>query len=348
MKILNSIFFVLFALGLASCQTEPTYRIFGVWEKGDGQLVRLVEGWGENPDRTLDSAFVVDGKYELKAPLGQSGRRAFLKLGEKYYMPVFLNEEPIEASVGAVPDDTSFRFRTIGGEEQKVMEKAGELIAFRGFAMMFGADLEGPEEMFESFIDTNRNREAIAYFMDDLLDSKYSLPTIEKDYANLAPEVKASVAGQALLQRIEFMKPTAMGGIAPDIQLADTTGKTISLYSLRGNYVLLDFWASWCSPCREEIPNLKEIYAAYHDKGLEIYSVSLDSKREAWTKALNELEMPWVHVSSLKGWDCPTAKRYGVTSIPKMYLLDPQGKIIGIDLRGETLKEKIAFLNENL
>ena len=139
-----------------------------------------------------------------------------------------------------------------------------------------------------------------------------------------------------------------MGGIAPDIQLADTTGKTISLYSLRGNYVLLDFWASWCGPCREEIPNLKEIYAAYHDKGLEIYSVSLDSKREAWTKALNELEMPWVHVSSLKGWDCPTAKRYGVTSIPKMYLLDPQGKIIGIDLRGETLKEKIAFLNENL
>ena len=349
MKALNSIFISILALRLASCQIEPTYTISGVWEKGDGQLVRLVEGWGENPDRTLDSAFVVDGKYELKAPLGQSGRRALLMMGSKYNLSVFLNEEPIEASIVVVPNDTLLKLQTNGGEEQKVIQKAGDLIGFRGFAMLFGASPEGPDEMFESFIDSNRNREAIAYFMDDLLTSKYSLPAIERDYAKLTPEVKASVAGQALLQRIEYMKPTAMGGIAPDIQLPDTTGAVVSLYSLRGKYALLDFWASWCGPCREEIPNLKEIYAACHDKGLEIYSVSLDSKREAWTKAMNELEMPWVHVSSLKGWDCPTAKRYGVTSIPKMYLLDPQGKIIGIDLRGEELKEKIASLfNENL
>ena len=349
MKALNSIFVSILALGLTSCQTESTYTISGVWEKGDGQLVRLVEGWGENPDRTLDSAFVVDGKYEIKSPLTQEGGRAYLKFGEKYYLPIFLNEEPIEASILAVPNDTIFKLKTKGGNNQTVLQKAGDLLGFRGFAMLFGATPEGPDEIFESFIDSNRNREAIAYFMDDLLASKYSLPAIERDYAKLTPEVKASVAGQALLQRIEFMKPTAMGGIAPDIQLPDTTGKTIALYSLRGKYTLLDFWASWCGPCRKEIPNLKEIYATYHDKGLEIYSVSLDNKQEAWTKAMNELEMPWVHVSSLKGWDCPTAKRYGVTSIPKMYLLDPQGKIIGIDLRGEELKEKIASLfNENL
>ena len=109
---------------------------------------------------------------------------------------------------------------------------------------------------------------------------------------------------------------------------------------------LIDFYASWCGPCRKEVPNLKAIYERFRDKGFEVYSVSLDDKRDAWMKAIAELELPWVHVSSLKGWDCPVAKRYGVTSVPKMYLLNPKGEIIAMDLRGEELEQKVAsFFN---
>lgn len=112
--------------------------------------------------------------------------------------------------------------------------------------------------------------------------------------------------------------------------------------------MLVDFWASWCGPCRKEIPNLKMIYEKYKDRGFEIYSVSLDDKREAWITAIAELDLPWVHVSPLKGWDCPVAKRYHVTGIPKMFLLDPEGKIVAVDLRGEDLEKKVDSFFTNI
>ena len=131
--------------------------------------------------------------------------------------------------------------------------------------------------------------------------SKYPFEEIAKDYERLTPEVKASAAGKSLKGHIDYMRPTRVGGIAPDIDLTTPEEKHVSLYSLRGKYVLLDFWASWCGPCRKEVPNLKAIYERFRDKGFEIYSVSLDDKRDAWMKAIAELELPWVHVSSFEG-----------------------------------------------
>ena len=233
-----------------------------------------------------------------------------------------------------------------GIPEQEVMKRAGELQFARTFAVMFGYTMDQKDESVEAFIDSNLNRVSIAYFMEDLLLSKYPFAEIEKDYERLTPEVKASDAGKSLKKNIDYMRPTQMGGIAPDIDLTTPEGKNVSLYSLRGKYVLLDFWASWCGPCREEIPNLKVIYERFKDKGFEIYSVSLDDKRDAWTGAIEELELPWLQVASLKGCDCPVAKRYGVTSVPKMYLLNPEGKIVAMDLRGEELEKKVtSFFN---
>ncbi len=330
--------------GTVACERETVYSISGTWDGGDGQVVRLVDMWGENPQKVLDSAVVVDGRFRMEAPLVQSGKRVVLVL-RNFRCPVFLNEEPVEFSVVPAPtNDTTKTWKVLGGKEQMLLTQAAELSGLRGLALAFGCDPVGPDEIFETFIDTNLNCQAIAYFMNDLVTSQYSLPAIERNYGRLSPAVQESFAGRMLKEQIDILKSVSIGGTAPDIRLADTSGQRIALYSLRGKYVLLDFWASWCGPCREEIPNLKEIYAAYHDKGLEIYSVSLDDKQEAWTKAIHELELPWLHVSSLKGWDCPVAKLYNVTGIPRMYLLDPQGKIIGMDLRGEALKETIASL----
>ena len=109
---------------------------------------------------------------------------------------------------------------------------------------------------------------------------------------------------------------------------------------------MLDFWASWCGPCLREVPNVKAIYEKYHDKGFEIFGVSLDETAGPWKAAIKKNDMNWHHVSSLKGWECPVAKQYNVTGIPRMYIIDPEGKIIAQDLRGEELANFVAGLYE--
>ncbi len=135
---------------------------------------------------------------------------------------------------------------------------------------------------------------------------------------------------------------TAIGAEAPEINLPDEDGKYIKLSSLRGNYVLVDFWASWCKPCRMESPYIVTSYDTYHKKGFEIYSVSLDQTAESWSAAIiaDDLDK-WTHVSDLKYWNCEAAGPYGVSSIPANFLLDKDGKIIAKDLRGEELEAKL-------
>lgn len=137
-------------------------------------------------------------------------------------------------------------------------------------------------------------------------------------------------------------KTIAIGSEAPDINLPDENGNNISLYDLRGQYVLLDFWASWCRPCRVESPVLVKAYEKYHSKGFTIYQVSLDSNRDQWIQAIKDDNLDWFHVSDLKYWDCAPAKVYGVNGIPANYLLDKNGIIVATNLRGDALEQKLA------
>jgi thiol-disulfide isomerase/thioredoxin len=131
---------------------------------------------------------------------------------------------------------------------------------------------------------------------------------------------------------------------APEIALPDTNGDTILLSSLKGKYVLLDFWASWCGPCRSENPNLVENYNKYHKKGFEIYQVSLDRSKDDWINAIAKDKLEWAHVSDLKFWNSTAAKTYKIQAIPASFLLDKQGKIIAKNLRGDLLEAKLSEL----
>lgn len=151
---------------------------------------------------------------------------------------------------------------------------------------------------------------------------------------------------QQFVNNLQRLQGVNEGAMAPEINLATPAGPTLALSSLRGKYVLIDFWASWCGPCRRENPNVVKTYATYKDKGFEIFGVSLDQNREAWLKAIETDKLVWKHVSDLQYWNSAGAQAYQVNSIPQTFLVDPTGRIIAKGLRGAALDNYLAKLFE--
>jgi peroxiredoxin len=162
--------------------------------------------------------------------------------------------------------------------------------------------------------------------------------------ASLQDNIESSATAKTIREYIISQKKTSVGALAPDFRLADTAGKKIALSALKGKYVLLDFWAAWCGPCRQENPNVVQAFKTYKNDGFTVFGVSLDKEKKSWLKAIHDDNLQWQHVSDLKFWASEAAILYGITSIPRNFLLDPRGKIIGRDLRGQDLLDKLEEL----
>lgn len=178
----------------------------------------------------------------------------------------------------------------------------------------------------------------------DYLDIEENLIFWETIYNNYTEEFKDNSYFKNFENKLIKIKSISIGSVAPDIILNDTSGVPISLASLRGKYVLLDFWAAWCRPCREENPNIVENYNNYKSYGFDVYQVSLDRTKEDWVRGIKQDKLPWINVSDLKYYQSEAAELYNVDRIPSAFLLDPDGKIIAkhTDLRGPNLSRKLA------
>lgn len=197
------------------------------------------------------------------------------------------------------------------------------------------------------FIEDHRSSYmALQAFADYELGYNFDPVVAEQEFSLFDENLRISPLGERVGNTITLSKNTSVGQLAMDFSLPTVTGESFSLAALRGQYVLIDFWASWCVPCRVENPHLVKAYKAYRDKNFEIVGVSLDEKRKNWENAIEKDGLPWIHVSDLKGNNNEVAIQYGITAIPQNFLLDPDGVIIAKNLKGEDVIAKLSDLFE--
>ena len=199
------------------------------------------------------------------------------------------------------------------------------------------------KEAYKGFVKDYPNSFVSAYIL-KIYKTAWGKDTTEVLYSPFAEEVKNTEDGQSIARYIELSVDPQIGDKYVDFEMENVAGEKVKLSDIKGKYVLVDFWASWCGPCRKENPNLVKTYNNFHDKGFEILGVSFDQKKEPWVKAIEKDSLPWEQITDLLAWECEAGVIYNVNAIPDNILIDENGTIIARGLRGAKLDEKLEEL----
>jgi len=356
--------------GMLAC-TQKTenggYTISGTAEGTvDGDTVYLCEVQGYFSMLPLDSAYVKDGKFEFKGQTEGANIRVLMPIhnGKPLAMSMFILENAdIKATLSVEGKDDKYEggpngelYKQFIDGENKLAEQMEKPWTVMNDSTSDDAAKDAARQVLDSLqvVQKNYHRQFIIDHVPSALSDllfAYSMQEFNEDeqeeilklFGEKQPDMPYY---KRIMAERKASEASAVGGQYMDIALAAPDGKTIKVsdYVSKNKYTLIDFWASWCGPCRAEMPTVVKAYADFHQKGFEVVGVSLDNDKDAWVKAIADLKMPWPQMSDLKGWDCEGAQLYNVRSIPSNVLVDQQGKIVAKDLRGEQLLKKLDEL----
>lgn len=372
---MKSFLFIVFAslLSLQACKQEPAYIISGTMADPtfEGAKVYLFCGDPSIDPVPIDSAVVANGKYEFQGVVNQPqyGRivimhpeneqlSIYVSLAlENANLAIQTDAEGWSAVSGTAFNDAYQEFLEAKREpERQLSETVDAYYEKKAAGTMtseeqkqiedkWDAELQVVRDIEYDFVKRNINNPA---FWFNFYRCTLNVP-LEKQKALLAAadaQTSEQPVFKQVAKEIVVIERIAIGKKFTDLRMSDPDGNEIALsdYAGKGKYILIDFWASWCAPCRAEMPTVKAAYDKYRSKGFEVVGVSFDGDHDAWVKAIKDLDLPWVQMSDLKGWDSAGAKAYAIHGIPSTILLDPEGIIIAHNLRGEDLHKKLAEL----
>ncbi len=366
-------FFAAFLVAITTVNAQPNFKISGnVKGLQDNTKLLLVVYNSPNGTKTRDSAIVKNGKFEFTGKVNRpvfAYISTFFKEDADYHIKTLADKQSFYLTPGrmSITGNSDLRSATItGGITQKefasmqAKKKPYEDEMFSIQKKLFANKYkeEEKQKMYDKLAALRQHMNKIeehfriqhpdSYISLDMVKMMgggvINLKTFEPAFYALSDRMRNTPEGKTLESRLMLAKKLSIGQTAMDFTQNDVEGNPVSLSSYRGKYVLLDFWASWCGPCRAENPNVLKAYNKYKDKNFDVLAVSLDENRKAWIKAIKDDGMPWVQVSDLKGWKSQVATQYGIKAIPQNFLIDPNGIIIAKNLRGEELLKKLAEL----
>ncbi len=360
---MKKILYLVSLLTVAACQPTPKgYVIEGTISNADGKTV-VMSAFTADGAPTFDTLKIENGSFSATGTLGNpvlvtisvAGSRERLSFfGENAKYKVVANadsiskgkvetQSPVQKLFAAVQEELN----VIQGQKDITIQEynkariAGDDALVNKYTQQYDSLDAVSGNIMTSFVEKNPQSPVSAMFV----HNKFRFGSLEemKEWsAKLDTVLTSSPYVQAVKSRINILETVAVGKVAPDFAMADSLGNMVNLSSFKGKTVLVDFWASWCGPCRQENPNVVKLYNQYKDKNFTILGVSLDTDRAKWLKAIEDDKLTWNHVSDLQGWKNSAAGLYGVNSIPHTVLIDANGVIIGRNLRGDELAAKLA------
>jgi len=358
---------------LASCSKvgDNEFIISGTAGGIENGKMAILQIQGDMGMLPKDTVKVENGKFELKGTFSEGPEVGFIVIeGQNNGVPFILENGEINITVDKdtiqkskisgtnnndkfqkYNDDSSLIFKKMvafqKANEQKMMtaHQAGDTVTTNALRKQFLTFQKEMDKMSENFIEKNPDAFLSVLLLENFI-ARQSMETanVEKYFKALASDVKNTKSGKRVEEIIKANTTVQIGKEAPNFSAPNPEGKTVSLKESLGKVTIIDFWASWCGPCRVENPNVVALYNEFHAKGLNIIGVSLDKDAAKWKEAIANDKLAWTHISNLKFWEDPIAKQYNVKSIPATFILDASGKIVAKDLRGAELKAKVAEL----